>query len=210
MGKKRGRSDFEGWRAWLLVPDELQRLWQPALTCWSSGIFPASRPSLGFAENSPRKGKYQQNSLCAEENALLMLGVRGQNGQTGWRPLRGNKNSNGHRLQLRSAEQHLNCVNYFDWGQMKYFHNRNQFVKIIYMTCSLLVYFIYHVYGIMLIVPKGWQKNTSLFSLAALSYDNMQYKVQYKASNVSLHPRSVLLHYAQHLWQTWGQTTPIP
>lgn len=31
-------------------------------------------------------------------------------------------------------------------------------------------------------------KNTSLFSLAALSYDNMQYKVKYKASNVNLHP----------------------
>lgn len=42
---------------------------------------------------------------CPEEaNALLMSGVRGQNAQ---RPLEGNRKSDQHWLQPRSAEQHL-------------------------------------------------------------------------------------------------------
>lgn len=36
-----------------------------------------------------------------------MSGVRGQTGQTGWRPQKGNSSSNNHRLLLGSAKEHL-------------------------------------------------------------------------------------------------------
>lgn len=39
----------------------------------------------------PKREK-KKCSSCVEENTLLMSGVRGQNGQTGWRPQKGNSN----------------------------------------------------------------------------------------------------------------------
>lgn len=54
--------------------------------------FTTCQPSLGFTENGPKMWKYPVSSGCVEENSffldsiMLMLKVRVQNGQTGYKP----------------------------------------------------------------------------------------------------------------------------
>ncbi len=72
MGKKGDLSDFErgmvvGARRAVWVFQKLQIYWD----------FHA-QPSLGFAENDPKKIKYSVSGSCLDENALLMSEVRGE------------------------------------------------------------------------------------------------------------------------------------
>ncbi len=59
---------------WLLVPDGLVWVFQKLLIYWDCH----AKPSLEFTENSPKERKYPVSSSCVNENALLMLEVRGE------------------------------------------------------------------------------------------------------------------------------------
>ncbi len=59
---------------WLLVPDGLVWVFQKLLIYWDFH----TQPSLGFTENGPKTRKYPVSCRCVDENALLMLEVRGQ------------------------------------------------------------------------------------------------------------------------------------
>lgn len=92
-------------------------------TCWSSrslewrrkgtemGLNVAwqSQPSLGYTENGRKKGEKKNpvSCSCVEGNALLKSGVRGQNGQSGWRRWKDNSKWKDHWLKPESAEQHV-------------------------------------------------------------------------------------------------------
>lgn len=71
------------------------------------GFSPRRNLLLEFTEKAAKKRKYPARSSCAEENVLLVSGVRGHNRLTGWRPQRGDRESNNRWLQPNSAEQRL-------------------------------------------------------------------------------------------------------
>lgn len=50
----------------------------------------------------------REKNSSVEENALLLLGVTGQNAQTDCRPQKGNSNSNNYQVEPSSAEKQLN------------------------------------------------------------------------------------------------------
>lgn len=54
------------------------------IICWH---FLGAQPSVGFTEDGTKKREnIQRARVSVEENVLLVPGVKGQSGQTGWRP----------------------------------------------------------------------------------------------------------------------------
>lgn len=83
-----------------------------SLSVSQTGIFTLAPPPRGGGlQGTERKHPASGSSL--EENLLLVSGVRGQIGQTGWRPQRGNGNSNDRSRQprvCRTASRHAHLV----------------------------------------------------------------------------------------------------
>lgn len=61
--------------------------------CWSAEIFTLAQPPPGLTENSPKKRKNLHWTAVVFRRTNLCQGVKGQNTQTGWRPQKGNSNS---------------------------------------------------------------------------------------------------------------------
>ncbi len=57
---------------WLLVPDGLVGVFKKLLIYLDFH----AQPSLGFAENGPKKRKYPVSLSCVDENGLLMSEVQ--------------------------------------------------------------------------------------------------------------------------------------
>lgn len=65
------------WWTWLLGCKSFRTCW------WSTRIFITSQPSLELTKNASRMRIPPASCSCVEEKALVMRGVRGQNGQSG-------------------------------------------------------------------------------------------------------------------------------